>query len=64
MLTPRVTRPMAQAIQMDRRQAAAFAADTGGIEDGLQALNLRGRRSMGLGGGPSLPQPTDNKEGE
>ena len=56
---------MAQAIQMDRRQAAAFAADTGGIEDGLQALNLRGRRrSLGLGGGPSLPQPTDNKEGE
>ena len=60
------THVRAQAIQMDRRQAAAFAADTGGIEDGLQTFNLRGRpRSMGLGaGGPSLPPPTDNKEGE
>ena len=52
---------------MDRRQAATFAADTGGIEDGISGLSLRGRpRSLGLrgGGAGSLPPPTDNKEGE
>ena len=48
---------------MDSRQAAAYAADTGGIEPGIQGLNLRGR-PRSLGGTASLPPPTDNKEGK